>query len=122
MGLIEIELFATLDLVAQAPGGPDEDPEGFSFGGWQAPLIDEVSGAQVGASYQAPTPFCSAGAPTTSSPPTGRIRPTSSARCSTASPSTSRPAARLTCRGPVPHSSARIWVLPCVRSEIGMNM
>lgn len=26
MGLIHIELFATLDLVGQAPGGPDEDP------------------------------------------------------------------------------------------------
>ncbi|BBZ36331.1 dihydrofolate reductase family protein [Mycolicibacterium confluentis] len=51
MGLIHIELFATLDLVGQAPGGPDEDPEGFTFGGWQAPLIDEVSGAQVGAAY-----------------------------------------------------------------------
>lgn len=52
MGLIDIEIFATLDLVAQAPGGPDEDPEGFSFGGWQAPLIDEVSGAHVGAAYE----------------------------------------------------------------------
>jgi dihydrofolate reductase len=52
MGLIDIEIFATLDLVAQAPGGPDEDPEGFAFGGWQAPLIDEVSGAQVGAAYE----------------------------------------------------------------------
>src|SRR5262249_10539732 len=28
MGLIHIELFATLDLVGQAPGGPDEDPDG----------------------------------------------------------------------------------------------
>lgn len=52
MGLIEIELFATLDLVAQAPGGPDEDPAGFGFGGWQAPLLDEVAGAQVNAAYQ----------------------------------------------------------------------
>ncbi|OBB16027.1 deaminase [Mycolicibacterium setense] len=52
MGLIEIEMFATLDLVAQAPGGPDEDPVGFAFGGWQAPLIDDVSGAQVGAAYE----------------------------------------------------------------------
>lgn len=25
MGLIHIEMFATLDLVGQAPGGPDED-------------------------------------------------------------------------------------------------
>jgi dihydrofolate reductase len=52
MGLIHLELFATLDLVGQAPGGPEEDPEGFSFGGWQAPLVDEVSGAQVLAAYE----------------------------------------------------------------------
>lgn len=52
MGLIHLELFATLDLVGQAPGGPDEDPAGFSFGGWQAPLVDEVSGAQVAAAYE----------------------------------------------------------------------
>ncbi|MCP9275651.1 dihydrofolate reductase family protein [Mycolicibacterium arenosum] len=51
MGLIHIEMFATLDLVAQAPGGPEEDPVGFDFGGWQAPLIDEVSGQQVDAAY-----------------------------------------------------------------------
>ncbi|WP_375432314.1 dihydrofolate reductase family protein [uncultured Friedmanniella sp.] len=51
MGLIQIELFATLDLVGQAPGGPEEDPEGFPHGGWQAPLIDEVAGAQVMAAY-----------------------------------------------------------------------
>lgn len=52
MGLIHIELFATLDLVGQSPGGPDEDPDGFSFGGWQAPMMDEVAGAQVSAAYQ----------------------------------------------------------------------
>ncbi len=52
MGLVHLEIFATLDLVGQAPGGPDEDPEGFSFGGWQAPLMDEVSGAQVLAAYE----------------------------------------------------------------------
>ena len=51
MGLIHIELFATLDLVGQSPGGPDEDPVGFPFGGWQAPLLDEVAGAQAGAAY-----------------------------------------------------------------------
>jgi dihydrofolate reductase len=52
MGTIEIELFATLDLVGQAPGGPEEDPQGgFAFGGWQAPLFDEVAGAQVAAAY-----------------------------------------------------------------------
>ena len=30
MGPIHIELFATLDLVGQAPGGPEEDPDGDS--------------------------------------------------------------------------------------------
>ncbi|MDF2823436.1 MAG: deaminase, partial [Mycobacterium sp.] len=52
MGVIDIELFTTLDLVGQAPGGPEEDPQDFGFGGWQAPLIDEVTGAQVDASYR----------------------------------------------------------------------
>src|SRR5690348_5458663 len=52
MGLVYIELFATLDLVGQAPGGPDEDPAGFPFGGWQAPLLDEVTGAQISAAYE----------------------------------------------------------------------
>ncbi len=52
MGTIRIELFATLDLVAQSPGGPDEDPDDFAFGGWQAPLLNEVSGAQVLAAYE----------------------------------------------------------------------
>jgi dihydrofolate reductase len=48
MGLIHIDLFSTLDGVAQAPGGPDEDTDsGFMFGGWQAPLLDEVVGDQV---------------------------------------------------------------------------
>lgn len=51
MGLIDIELFATLDLVGQGPGGPDEDPIGFPFGGWQAPLMNEIAGAQVDAAY-----------------------------------------------------------------------
>ncbi|MCU1439587.1 MAG: deaminase [Rhodoglobus sp.] len=50
MGLIHIDLFTTLDGVAQAPGGPEEDPDGgFAFGGWQAPLIDAVDGEQVAA-------------------------------------------------------------------------
>ncbi len=48
MGRIEIDLFTTLDLVAQAPGGPDEDTEdGFEFGGWQAPLMDEFVGETI---------------------------------------------------------------------------
>jgi dihydrofolate reductase len=53
MGLIHIDLFSTLDGVAQAPGAPDEDTEGgFAFGGWQAPLFDEVVGQQVGAGME----------------------------------------------------------------------
>ena len=52
MGLIHIALFATLDLVGQGPGGPDEDPVGFPFSGWQAPLVDETMGAQVDTVYQ----------------------------------------------------------------------
>ncbi|MCS7482046.1 dihydrofolate reductase family protein [Umezawaea endophytica] len=52
MGFIQIEMFATLDLVGQAPGGPEEDPDGFPFGGWQAPLMDDVAGAQIAAAYE----------------------------------------------------------------------
>lgn len=53
MGLIHIDLFMTLDGVAQAPGAPDEDADnGFPFGGWQAPLFDEVVGEQVGAGME----------------------------------------------------------------------
>lgn len=51
MGIIQIELFTTLDLVGQSPGGPDEDPDGFDFGGWQVPLLNETSGAQVVGAY-----------------------------------------------------------------------
>ena len=39
MGKLIITEFVTLDGVAQAPGGPDEDDTGgFTHGGWQAPL------------------------------------------------------------------------------------
>jgi dihydrofolate reductase len=45
MGKLIITEFLTLDGVAQAPGGPDEDREGgFAHGGWQAPLLNEESG------------------------------------------------------------------------------
>jgi dihydrofolate reductase len=50
VGRIHIDLFTTLDGIAQAPGAPDEDAEnGFAFGGWQAPIFDDVVGEQVGA-------------------------------------------------------------------------
>ena len=48
MGRLHIDLFVTLDGVAQAPGGPEEDTSGaFPFGGWQAPLMDDVVGREV---------------------------------------------------------------------------
>ena len=38
--------FVTLDGVIQAPGGPEEDTsDGFTYGGWQAPYADDVTGA-----------------------------------------------------------------------------
>ena len=52
-GRIIIDLFSTLDGVAQAPGGPEEDPSGgFPFGGWQAPLPSEAVGRSVMAGMQ----------------------------------------------------------------------
>ena len=52
-GQIVIDLFTTLDGVQQAPGGPEEDPEGgFKYGGWQAPLMDEAEGDAVNAGVQ----------------------------------------------------------------------
>ena len=48
-GRIFIDLFTTLDGVAQAPGGAEEDPSnGFPYGGWQAPFPDEIIGASIG--------------------------------------------------------------------------
>lgn len=49
-GRIVIDLFTTLDGVAQGPGGPEEDTSGgFRWGGWQATLPDDMVGEQVGA-------------------------------------------------------------------------
>jgi dihydrofolate reductase len=46
MGKLVVTEFLTLDGVAQAPGGPDEDRDGtFTHGGWQAPLLDDDAGA-----------------------------------------------------------------------------
>ena len=48
MGKLIVTEFVTLDGVAQAPGGPDEDrDDGFMHGGWQAPLLDQESGGVV---------------------------------------------------------------------------
>jgi dihydrofolate reductase len=46
--MIHIDLFSTLDGVQQAPGGPDEDRDGgFAYGGWQAPIDDDLVGERV---------------------------------------------------------------------------
>jgi len=48
MGRLIATEFVTLDGVAQAPGGPDEDRDGgFAHGGWQAPLADQESGEVI---------------------------------------------------------------------------
>jgi dihydrofolate reductase len=48
MGKLIVTEFVTLDGVAQAPGGPDEDRDGgFTHGGWQAPLRDQQAGGVV---------------------------------------------------------------------------
>jgi dihydrofolate reductase len=48
MGKLIVTEFVTLDGVAQAPGGPDEDGDGgFRHGGWQAPLRGPETGAVV---------------------------------------------------------------------------
>jgi dihydrofolate reductase len=45
MGKLVVTEFVTVDGVAQAPGGPDEDRDsGFVHGGWQAPLLGESAG------------------------------------------------------------------------------
>jgi dihydrofolate reductase len=45
MGKLIVTESVTLDGVAQAPGGPDEDRDGgFTYGGWQAPLLDQEFG------------------------------------------------------------------------------
>jgi dihydrofolate reductase len=48
MGKLIVTEFVTLDGVAQAPGGPDEDRDGgFTHGGWQAPLRHQETGGVV---------------------------------------------------------------------------
>jgi dihydrofolate reductase len=46
MRKINVLEFITLDGVIQAGGGPEEDTSGdFAYGGWQAPISDDVEGA-----------------------------------------------------------------------------
>ncbi len=48
MGTLIATEFVTLDGVAQAPGGPDEDRDGgFVHGGWHAPQMDPAAGEVI---------------------------------------------------------------------------
>ncbi len=48
MRKVIVGAFISMDGVMQAPGGPREDPTGgFVYGGWVAPLVDEVFGEEV---------------------------------------------------------------------------
>jgi dihydrofolate reductase len=48
MPKIIVNAFLTLDGVMQAPGGPEEDPEGgFPHGGWQTPYTEDAMGRLI---------------------------------------------------------------------------
>jgi dihydrofolate reductase len=55
MRRLVVNTFLTLDAVMQAPGGPDEDRDGgFAYGGWSAPLWDDMMGQVMGESMSKP--------------------------------------------------------------------
>ena len=47
MRKIKIIEHISLDGVIQAPGGPEEDPNGFAYGGWAGPHADPDGGAAI---------------------------------------------------------------------------
>ena len=51
MRKIRIMEHISLDGVIQAPGGPEEDPNGFAYGGWAAPHDDPAGGEAIVAAH-----------------------------------------------------------------------
>jgi dihydrofolate reductase len=51
MRKIRIIEHISLDGVVQAPGGPEEDPNGFAYGGWAAPHEDPAAGEAIVAAH-----------------------------------------------------------------------
>jgi len=49
---LTLTTFLTLDGVMQAPGDPNEDPEGFRYGGWQVPFADDDMARLVSAWFE----------------------------------------------------------------------
>ncbi len=55
MRTVIVGAMVSLDGVMQAPGGPQEDPTGgFNYGGWVAPLVDEVFGEEIDRMFSQP--------------------------------------------------------------------
>ena len=55
MRKVIVGAMVSLDGVMQAPGGPQEDPTGgFRYGGWVAPLADEVFGEEIDRLFDQP--------------------------------------------------------------------
>lgn len=55
MRKVIVGAMVSLDGVMQGPGGPEEDPTGgFSYGGWVAPLADDVFGEEIGRMFSQP--------------------------------------------------------------------
>jgi dihydrofolate reductase len=51
MRKIKILEHISLDGVIQAPGGPEEDPNGFAYGGWAGPHADPEAGGDIVAAH-----------------------------------------------------------------------